>query len=379
MSEEVEGLSDLVGHIYDAALDRTLWPGVLTTLSEFVGGIGAALYSKDAVGYQGHVHHYVGIEPYFKQLYFKEYIKIDPTSAGQVSAAIDQPVAVADLMPYGVFAATQFYHEWVQPQRLVDFVATVVDRSATSGAIFGVFRHERDGVTDNDARYRMRLTAPHIRRATLIGRMFDLKSAEVATFSETLDGFGAGIFLLDAGGRIVHANASGHGILSASEVLRVVGGRLVASDAQTDQTLREIFALAGQGDAELGTRGIAVPLTSLSGERWLAHLLPLTSGMRRKAGKAYSAVAALFVRKASLEIPSSVETMSKLYRLTPSEVRVLGTLSEVGGVPSAAGMLGISEATVRTHLHHLFAKTRTNRQTDLVKLVAAHANPLVRS
>jgi hypothetical protein len=32
---------------------------------------------------------------------------------------------------------------------------------------------------------------------------------------------------------------------------------------------------------------------------------------------------------------------------------------------------------LRTHLHHLFEKTGTGRQVDLVKLLAGFANPLI--
>jgi DNA-binding CsgD family transcriptional regulator len=41
-------------------------------------------------------------------------------------------------------------------------------------------------------------------------------------------------------------------------------------------------------------------------------------------------------------------------------------------------VVGVSEATVKTHLQRVFAKTNTNRQTELIKLVAAHASPLRR-
>src|SRR5437762_11478907 len=126
MTQEIEHLSDIVAHIYDAALDRDLWPGVLARLSEFVGGSGAALFSKDRAG-NGNVHYYVGVEQRYERLYFNRYIRIDPTTAGQVSAPIDQPTAVADLMPYNTFLTSQFYHEWVRPQGLVDFVSAVVD------------------------------------------------------------------------------------------------------------------------------------------------------------------------------------------------------------------------------------------------------------
>jgi DNA-binding CsgD family transcriptional regulator len=56
---------------------------------------------------------------------------------------------------------------------------------------------------------------------------------------------------------------------------------------------------------------------------------------------------------------------------------VLLAIVQVGGVPEVAEALGIGEATVKTHLQRLFAKTDTSRQAELVKLVAGFANPLV--
>ena len=71
------------------------------------------------------------------------------------------------------------------------------------------------------------------------------------------------------------------------------------------------------------------------------------------------------------------EAIARLYKLTPSELRVLLAIVEVGGVPEVAEALGIGETTVKTHLHHLFGKTGASRQADLVKLVAGFSNPLV--
>lgn len=163
-------------------------------------------------------------------------------------AEIGQPVATGDLIPYDEFLQTRFYNEWVKPQRLADLLTVVLEKTGTSVALFGVFRHERD-----DARRRMRLIAPHVRRTVLIGRVVDIKTAETSTFADMLDGLGAGLFMVDAAGRIVHANA-GHTILRHEDYLRSVGGRLVAHDPQTDQSLRDIFAAAGNGDAALGTK-----------------------------------------------------------------------------------------------------------------------------
>jgi len=205
--------------------------------------------------------------------------------------------------------------------------------------------------------------------------VIDAHKVEAATLADTLDGLAAGMFLVDAVGRIVHANARGHAILVDAKILRGLGGRLSATDLQADKTLSDVFAAAETGDAAIGARGIAVPLAR-DDERWVAHVLPLTSGARRQAGIAYAAVAAVFVRKAALDLPSPLETLSDLYALTPAELRVLMAIVEIGGVPEVAPVLGISETTVKTHLSRLFEKTGTKRQADLVKLVAAFMSPL---
>ena len=48
-----------------------------------------------------------------------------------------------------------------------------------------------------------------------------------------------------------------------------------------------------------------------------------------------------------------------------------------GGVPEVAEGLGVAETTVKFHLRHLFEKTGTHRQADLVKLVAGFSSPIV--
>ena len=126
-------------------------------------------------------------------------------------------------------------------------------------------------------------------------------------------------------------------MLHESSVLRAAGGRLVAIQASAATALNEIFPIARRGDTAVGTKGIAVPLRARDGEHYVAHVLPLTSGARRRAATSYAAVAALFVHKAEMEAPSLPEAIAKVYNLTPSELRVLLAIVQVGGVPETAG------------------------------------------
>jgi DNA-binding CsgD family transcriptional regulator/PAS domain-containing protein len=366
-------LSELIGVVYDAAIDPSLWQGAIESAARFVGGTGGGLFCKDVGVHHATIPHRFGFQAPLPVALFQQ---IYPAAEGHFLGDLEQPIATTDLMPFDELAESELYRQWAEPQGLVDFLSAVVDRTTISAAIFGVFRHQRNGMVDEQARRHMRLIAPHVRRAVLIGKMFEFKAAEVATFVETLDGLGAGMFLVDAAGRLIHANAAGNAILGTSDILSSVAGRLVAGDAQIDLALRDVFAAAGQGDAALGTKGIAVPLMGRDGERYIAHALPLTSGARRRAGVVSTAAAALFVRKATLAVSSAPQAIGSAFKLTPTELRVLLAIVEVGGIPEVAAAFGVADTTIRTHVGRLFEKTGASRQADLVKLVAGYVTPL---
>jgi len=370
-----EQLSALIADIYDAALDPDQRTVVLDKIASFTGGQSGGLLSKHSLSKSETLYCYVGADSESLQAYSESYPKLDPT-ADSPSHGVEQVVSTADLVPYEEFRRGRFYREWARPHGWVDVASAVIEKSTTSCTFLSVVRHEASGLVDDEMRRRMALVVPHVRRALLIGKTINLKQAEATCFSDILDGLSAGMILVDAGGRIVHANAAGNAILGAADFLRTVGGRLVASDAPVNEALREILIAADAGDAALGIKGIALPMSDHDGEHYVAHVLPLTSGARRRAGLAYNAVAALFVRKAALEAFSPSDVIGRMYKLTPTELRVLLAIVDIGGVPEVAAALGVAVTTIKTHLSRLFEKTGVGRQADLVKLVAGLATPL---
>jgi DNA-binding CsgD family transcriptional regulator len=319
---ESQKISNLVGDIYDAALDPAMWVGVLARIADFAGGRTGALAMKDSASAFIEAHYQFGTDPDYMQVY------------------------------------------------------AVLEKSVTGRAFLGVVRDEAGGMVDDEMRRRIAIIAPHVRRAILVGKAIHFKRAKAAALAETLDGLSAGMFLVDGRGHIIHANVAGRLILGADDFLRSIRGQLVAGDAQVNQTLREILAIAEQGNSALGVKHIAFPLTAHDGARYVAHMLPLTSGARRSAGITHTAIAAVFVRKAALETQSPAEVIGRTFRLTPMELRVLIAVVEVGGVPEVATALGVAETTIKTHVSRLFEKTGAGRQADLVKLVAGFSTPL---
>jgi DNA-binding CsgD family transcriptional regulator/PAS domain-containing protein len=373
--DDRQQLSALIGDIYDAALDPAQRIDVVDKIASFTGGQSGGLLSKHSLGKSDNLYCYIGADPESLRVYSESYPKLD-LAADSPGVGIEQVVSTADLVPYEEFRRGRFYREWARPQGWVDVASVVIEKSPTSCTFLSVVRHEASGLVDDEMRRRMAFLVPHVRRALLIGKTINLKQAQTICFSDILDGLSAGMILVDAHGRIVHANAAGNAILEAADFLRTVCGRLVVSDPSTNAALREILVAADAGDAVLGTRGIALPLTAHDGERHVAHVLPLTSGARRIACLAYNAVAALFIRKATLEAFAPPAVIGEMYRLTPTELRVLLAIVDIGGVPEVAAALGVAVTTIKTHLSRLFEKTGVARQADLVKLVAGFSTPL---
>jgi DNA-binding CsgD family transcriptional regulator len=370
MTSEATVLSRLIGDIYDAALDPQLWTRALEGSCSFIGGFSSVLYWHDAATESSAILHSFNQNPHYLQLYFEKYLPMNPMFPAAIFMEPGLVHTSDDLVPREEFNKTRFYREWCRPQGIVDALAANLERGRTSSALFNIQWGEKDGPLDEGVRHRAGLVVPHFQRAVAIGRLFGEHKAVEAVLTETLDHVDAGVFLVTPKGHLVFVNAVGEAMLDEGKILQRRNGALGAVAAEADRVLRDIFAASEKGDISVGTSGVAVPLSTSPTDRWFAHVLPLTSGARQNTGSRFDATAAVFVRKASLANPTPLEDLAKLYGLTASEIRVLDAVLKVSSVKAIAEMLGISQATVKTHLNRVFRKTGAKRQSDLVKLVA---------
>ena len=76
--DDAEAVSTLIGDIYDASLDATLWPHAFDGIRGFLGDCTATLISQGAVTKAVDVHFMLGHEQEYIDLYFDRYFKINP-------------------------------------------------------------------------------------------------------------------------------------------------------------------------------------------------------------------------------------------------------------------------------------------------------------
>jgi DNA-binding CsgD family transcriptional regulator len=372
---EASTLSELIGHIYDAALDPALWARALEQACSFVGGSSAMLYWHDVATHNSAALHLFKDDPYYTQLYFEKYLLMNPMFPAATFVESGLVYTPTDIIPEAELRQTRFHKEWVEPQGIVDVVCVNLEKGAARSSVLNIRRDQTQGIVDDAARARAALIVPHFQRAVSIGRLFDQDKTHRAVLTETLDHVEAAVFLVGSNGRIAFVNGPGRAMLDDGALLRERTGALAAAEPEAHRLLRDRLVAAAGADMVAASRSIAIPLSSLPHHRWFAHVLPLTSGDRQRAGLLHSAVAAVFVRQMSPASPAPLEALAGRYKLTASEIRVFDAVMKVSGVRALAELLGLSQATVKTHLHNLFRKTGVSRQSDLIKVIAGFATP----
>jgi DNA-binding CsgD family transcriptional regulator len=376
-----EQFSLLLRDIYDAALYPARWADIVTASRDYIGAFAASIVVNDEARYDaGGGAGYGALEKaYRKYVFLPSMLRVSRRVLREADA-----ISIASTLSRAELSEVPLFVDWCQPQGVRDVLTYGFTKAHNNsiflriggGAAFAL--HKDDGPSSDAAMRRMQLVMPHMRRAILIGNTINLRDAEAATFIHLLDGLRAGIFLIDADQRMVHANASGRELLEEGEIVRIADGKLVANELNGAKMLEIGIARAAKGGPTSIGGPLAMALKACTRRAYAAHLLPLTAGARRSSAEHYESVAALIVHRAELELPPPHQSFVRRYNLTPAEARVALAIAEVGGIPEVAKALGVGANTVRTHLQRIFSKTDIRRQADLVRLVAGLGSPLLR-
>ncbi|MBB3904786.1 helix-turn-helix transcriptional regulator [Methylobacterium brachythecii] len=360
-------MSAVIAVLYDAAIDSAKWSTALKSVCDYVGGAQATMFWQGAAADNVGVLHLYNDDPVYTRLYLEKLAPLNPAFPAVLFQEVGAVHAFSDLVPEQELEETAFHREWIAPQGFTDSLAVLLERDATRMAFLSF--PWRGGQIDAAARERLALLVPHIQRAVTIAQLFGRQNAEASLLTETLDQVGEPVFLLSSDRRIVYANASGREMIDRGVGIRLQDKRLRAAADEADHALADSLDAITRG-APVGAQGTSFALESTPNDRLLATLLPLKREARQRVGTADLATAALFVRRSRFADPTPLELVAKRYGLTASEIRVVEATLRVSGLDALAGTLGVSKATVKTHLNRIYRKCPVKNQSELIKLVA---------
>lgn len=369
----------LLDTIYAAALEPALWTDVLRELGAFVGSDATTVSRLDIVTGVGAAMS-VNNEKRTLADYFAYYYRINPIQL------VADPVGYAaawtpDLLPdehwldRGDFERSEYYNDYLRPIEAAWGMSLRLGLAGNDVSVVRVSRSARRGRFEDDEIARIRPIHSHLIRAYRIGAHFTPLHRRLASLSTTVDQAGGAMILLDADGRVVHANLAADRLLAACDVLDVRGGRLVARDpdsgrkmdAAIDHALGNVAGKAGAtsdgrrvgGSFTLRAIGRRLPVTGA--------ILPVTGDSNVLFGSGWGAIVSLADPMDATR--STGERAAATFGLTAAERRLTEGLMEGLDLRGIAVRHAVSINTVRSQLAAVFAKTDTSRQIDLVALL----------
>jgi DNA-binding CsgD family transcriptional regulator len=370
-------LTDIIGSVYDCVLAPQEWSRTLALISSFGESAASSVVIRDRKSTSGSSVFEHGADQSFLRLYFEKLAASRTPVLRQV--VLDQ---VGDVATMTMLAGereplnSDFYIKWVKPLGFRDVIGVLVLKSGKRIAWFSVVRSDIQTRFDERDVHELGLLSPHICRALLISDTLELQTVAAARLEETVDRLSTGILLTEDRGRISYMNGAAEALLKKGAALKSRDGYLVATRTKSREALSRALEQSALGRAPASTGQYAVPLPDEEGAGLIANILPLQWHSSRNPLRPLPGAAAIFIQDPAENPKPPLDALAELYGLTAAERKVLELVAEGAAPQDAADRLSVSLATVKTHLQHVFAKTNTGRQADLVRLVAQATAPI---
>ena len=216
----------LVSSIYDCAANPDLWSETLARIRDAV----------DAA--------YVGVSCAAQGFNSRRWLKCDGQAddswldrldalSGKIPHAgqlFNLPVDVAwtplSQMSETEFQKSEFYHEWVKPQNLRDFISVNYLKRPTSNGVLTIPTSAKRAPVNSDNRQLVEQLSPHIRRALLINDLTDHSNLATSLCRQVLDKLSVAVFVVGQGRYLLFTNSAGEKLLSAEDRISTSAGVL---------------------------------------------------------------------------------------------------------------------------------------------------------
>lgn len=360
--------SGLIAHLYDAAVDESLWAGTAKRIAETLGSTSTVLklHGDNArVNLLECTDNLTVSER--EQAWADDWHRKDLWVERSVAYGMQRIITDEDLVTREEQARSGFYQEWLRHLDIHYMLGAVFPAADGAIGVLGIHRPRGAGAYTGDERRQAAIVLPHLQRALRLGQRFAAVSQTHAAALQALDRLDTGVLMVDGAGRIIQASSMAERLLRESAELTVIRGRLaLRSPALHDKLLALV-----RGAMDTARGKIAKPGAALAIPR--PHRMPLAlevAPLRPSASAFGEQLPAVLVFIRDPEAPIAAARLRELFGLTRTESAVAAALGRGASLDDIAAGMGIGLATVRSHLKRILAKTGTHRQAEAVALLA---------
>jgi DNA-binding CsgD family transcriptional regulator len=359
----LDEFSRLVSAIHDAAVTPARWVDAMATVRHGFDGTSGA----DLIAGPGRPMTRGSMSADAKRAYNEYYHRFDYVLNEVDHSPVGFIHSGRELVDANV--RSEFNTDWIRPNHMDDglFVRLTGDDHPACFIVTGP-RRDEPFVTTDRAELATALI-PHFQQALRTEKHLDDLRRDAGDLAGAIDSMRQAVMVVGANSLVLHCNSACDELLHRADGLTVRSGRLCAFRSDVDSAVQRAVADA-IGLNEDGTRfGTSVLCARPSGGRaYVAHAFPFPN--REEHG--YGEPKALLVIVDPDHRPQPPKDMLRnLYGLTNSEADIALRVANGQGLAPISDDLSVSIATVKTHLQHVFDKTDTHRQAELVRLLTA--------
>lgn len=357
----IDDFSSLVAGIYAGVMTPKQWDVAMADIGRAFGAHTAALVIADC---DSRTLEHAQIPAAAAESYAAHYDRLDHVLAAVESGPLGAVRTGAELMwPH---QRCEFQTDWARPNGLEDgmFVRLTTGSSVTTLAIATTKRSDRFDSPDRVALINRLI--PHLQHALRMQTHLEELGNRSRDFLGASEAVRHGIVIVGPGREIVHCNWAAERILRSSDGLRISSGRIEGSAPHVDTQLQRSIhrALTVNGSDVWGGSFLCV---RPSGRMpYVVHVMPIDQTIVASPQWGRAIIVIIDPEHQSNAPPA---LLRRLYGLTETEVRVAVLVTRGQGLRPIADELSLSVTTVKTHLRHIFDKTGTGRQAELVRLL----------
>lgn len=373
-------LLGLIDRLYAAPGSTEGWHDFLHHLFTSVHGSGAQFIAHDFTSHRASVSVTAGFAAEDIRTYETCFAELDPWARSPMVRRLSSgSVAVGEqLVTHAEMKRTPFYNDFGRHVDAVRCITGTIQLEERRVSVLSINRSERGRAFGAEEVALIEALMPHLQRALQMHRRLADSEALADGSTNALDLLAHGILLLDAGARITFANRAAEEILRAQDGLTAHHKELFGSRVSETTALRSaIAAVIATSSGDGMDAGRFVLIGRPSGRSPLRVLVTPLARRHDLLGSPGAAACVFITDPERSPMPAAVH-LQRSFGLSAAETRVASALLEGESVERLSDRLCISRNTARTHLRHLFAKTATSRQADLIRVLLA-AHPPLRS
>ena len=364
---DVDKVLRTVAAIHESALDPSAWRLALGLVGELLESNGVVVALDDRRrGFTSSFE--ANTPPEASQAYLTEFHEIDPVISFVRRAPVRRAYSDDMTIARAAFQRTRFNADFAERFDYSHCVQAFTHRSDTASGFFVAARHERQQPFGEPERRLLETLVPHLEQSLRVRSLLCRADLERESAFAALEHIKEGTILVDGTLRIRFANAEARRVLRRRAGLMDVNSKLITHRLSDQARLHKAVGQAASGDLEHATTSFAVsrapPLRPL-----FLRVAPISASLADRIVD-FDPGALVFIGDpdAAQIDPALVVAM---IGLTPAEAQVASLLATGLDIAGLTIRLKVSQATVRTHLQNIYAKTETGQQSQLVAMINA--------